>query len=117
MKVGLDHLHREREPLCDVVKERDCGALVGLGLDAQHPQPGAVVDGSELVVPLDRDPRDRGDGASRALAAARRRDVARHLFGVAQHRHAMQDLALLLSIVHQDFLSRKTPTVNDLRQF
>ena len=117
MNVGLDHLHREREPLCDVVKERDCGALVGLGLDAQHPQPGAVVDGSELVVPLDRDPRDRGDGASRALAAARRRDVARHLFGVAQHRHAMQDLALLLSIVHQDFLSRKTPTVNDLRQF
>ena len=30
---------------------------------------------------------------------------------------SMPDLALLLSIVHQDFLSRKTLTVNNLRQF
>ena len=30
---------------------------------------------------------------------------------------AVPDLALLLSIVHQDFLSRETLTANDLRQF
>ena len=33
------------------------------------------------------------------------------------HRQAVPDLALLLSIVHQDFLSRETLTVNNLRQF
>ena len=29
----------------------------------------------------------------------------------------MPDLALLLSIVHQDFLSREAPNVDNLRQF
>ena len=52
-----------------------------------------------------------------AVVGARRRDVARYLLGVAKHRQAMPDLALLLSIVHQAFPSRKTLTVIDLRQF
>ena len=35
----------------------------------------------------------------------------------SEHPQAVSDLALLLSIVHQDFLSRETPTVNNPRQF
>ena len=76
--VGLDDLDLEREPLRDVVYERDCCALVGLGVDAQHPQPGAVVDGGELVVPLGRDPVDGSDEPDVDL-----HPVARPLFLVA----------------------------------
>ena len=79
-------------------------------LRAAVPQPvGAVL--LETVPPLvERGPAD-------ALVAARRRHVARHLFRVAQHRQAVSGLALLFSIVHLVFLSRKTLTVNDLHQF
>ena len=52
-----------------------------------------------------------------AVVAARRRHTARHLLRTAKHRQAVPDLALLVSFVHQVFLSRKTPTVNNLRQF
>lgn len=61
--VSLDDFDGEREPLGDAVKELDRSALVGFGVDAQHSQPGAVVYGGELVVPLGRDPIDGGDGA------------------------------------------------------
>jgi hypothetical protein len=46
----LDDLDQEREALEDVVDEADGGLLVEGRVDAQHPQPGAVVDGGELVV-------------------------------------------------------------------
>jgi hypothetical protein len=36
---------------------------------------------------------------------------------MTEHRQAVPDLALLLSIVHQTSLSRETPDVNNLRQF
>ena len=52
-----------------------------------------------------------------ANSSQRDRDVGRHLLGVAQHRQAVPDLALLLSIAHLVFLSRTTLTVIDLRQF
>ena len=52
-----------------------------------------------------------------AVVAARRRNTAGHLLRVAKHRQTMPDLALLLSLVQQVFLSRKTPTVNNLRKF
>ena len=48
--VGLDDLDPEREPLQHVVQELDGRLLVALGVDAQHAQAGAVVDGGELVV-------------------------------------------------------------------
>jgi hypothetical protein len=41
---------REGEPLQDVVEELDGRLLVELRIDAQHPQPGAVIDGGELVM-------------------------------------------------------------------
>ena len=44
-------------------------------------------------------------------------NILSHLLGVAKHRQAVADLALLFSVVHQVFLSQKTPTVNHLRQF
>jgi hypothetical protein len=47
--VCLDHLDPERQPLKHVVDEADRGGLVEPVVDAQHPQPGAVVDGGELV--------------------------------------------------------------------
>ena len=56
-------------------------------------------------------------GPADPVVAACRRDVAGDLLGVAKHGQAMPDLALLLSIVHQMFLSREAPTVDSLRQF
>ena len=50
--VGLDRNDPEREPLEEVVEELDGGLLVALGVNAQHPDAGAVVDGGELVVLL-----------------------------------------------------------------
>jgi hypothetical protein len=50
--VGLDDLDPERQPLQHIVQELDGGLLVELGIAAQHAQPGAVVDGGELVVRL-----------------------------------------------------------------
>jgi hypothetical protein len=41
----LDHLDRERELGEEVVEELDGGVLVAAGIDPQHPQLGAVVDG------------------------------------------------------------------------
>jgi len=52
--ICLDHLNREGQPLQDVVDELDRGLLVQRGVDPHHPQPDAVVDGGELVVPLAR---------------------------------------------------------------
>ena len=40
--VGLDRLDPEREPLQHVVEELDGRLLVALGVDAQHPDAGAV---------------------------------------------------------------------------
>ncbi|MGB7868069.1 MAG: hypothetical protein WBM01_07275 [Mycobacterium sp.] len=48
--VCLDDLHREGQSLKDVVDELDRGFLVAAWIDTQHPQSGAVVDRSELVV-------------------------------------------------------------------
>jgi hypothetical protein len=48
--VGLDDLHAEWEPRQHVVQELDGRLLVELGVDAQHAQAGAVVDGGELEV-------------------------------------------------------------------
>jgi hypothetical protein len=42
--VGLDDLNPERQPRQHIIQELDGRLLVELGLDAQHPQPGAVVD-------------------------------------------------------------------------
>ena len=50
--VGLDDLDPEREPLQDIVQELDGRLLVELGVDAQHAQPGAIIDRGELVVLL-----------------------------------------------------------------
>jgi hypothetical protein len=44
--VGLDDLDPERQPLQHLVQELDGRLLVELGVDAQ---PGAVIDGGELV--------------------------------------------------------------------
>jgi hypothetical protein len=48
--VGLDDLDPERQPLQHVVDELDGRLLVELGVDAQDPEVGAVVDRGELVV-------------------------------------------------------------------
>nr|WP_219420446.1 hypothetical protein [Pseudonocardia nigra] len=48
--VCLDDLDPERQPPEDVVEEGDRGLLVGLGVDLEHAEPGAVVDRGELVV-------------------------------------------------------------------
>ena len=48
--VGLDDLDSEGQAFQHVVEELDGRLLVELGVDAQDPQPGAVVDGGELVV-------------------------------------------------------------------
>jgi hypothetical protein len=48
--VGLDDLDPKREPLQQVVQELDGGLLVAPVIEAQHSEPGAVVDGGELVV-------------------------------------------------------------------
>ena len=48
--IGLDDLDPERQPLQHIVGELDGGLLVELGIDAQHAQASAVIDGGELVV-------------------------------------------------------------------
>jgi hypothetical protein len=48
--VGLDDLDWEGQLLEDVVDEADRGGLVEPVVDAQDPQPDAVVDRGELVV-------------------------------------------------------------------
>ena len=48
--VGLDDLDPERQPRQHIVQELDGALLVELGVDTQHAQAGAVVDGGELVV-------------------------------------------------------------------
>jgi len=60
----LDCLDLEREPGDDVVGELDGGLLVAGVVDAQHPQPSAVVDGGVLVVLLAPGPGSRGRGLS-----------------------------------------------------
>jgi len=57
--------------------------------------------GAQLAEPI---PPLVEQGAADAVVVARRRDVARDLPGVAKHRQAMPNLALLLSVVRQDFL-------------
>jgi hypothetical protein len=49
LNVGLHALDGEREFGHDVVDEGDGGLLVAAGVGAQHPEPGAVVDGGGLV--------------------------------------------------------------------
>jgi hypothetical protein len=49
--VCLDHLDPEWQPLKHVVDKLDRGLLVQRRVDAQHPQPSAVVDRGELVEP------------------------------------------------------------------
>ena len=80
-----------------------------MGLGAAVSQPV----GAELFVAI---PPLVERGTADAVVTARRRHVPRHLVRVAQHRQAVSDLALRLSIVHLVFLSRKTLTVNGLRQ-
>jgi hypothetical protein len=48
--VGLDDLYPEGEPLQQVVEELDGGLLVAAVIGAQDSEPGAVIDGGELVV-------------------------------------------------------------------
>jgi hypothetical protein len=48
--VGLDDLDSEGQAFQHVVEELDGRLLVELRVDAQDAQPGAVVDGGELVV-------------------------------------------------------------------
>ena len=84
------------------------GAVMGPRAAVTQPLGGQLV---ESVAPLVE------EGAADALVAARRCDVAGDLLGVAKHRQAVPDLALLLSVVHQDFLSRESSSVNNLRQF
>jgi hypothetical protein len=48
--VGLDDLDTEGQPCQDVVQELDGGLLIAAGVEAPDAQPGAVVDGGELVV-------------------------------------------------------------------
>jgi hypothetical protein len=50
--VGLDDLDPEREFLEDIVEELDRGLLVVVGIEAQYPDAGAVVDRGVLVVLL-----------------------------------------------------------------
>ena len=50
--VSLDDLDLEGEPFEQVVEELDGGLLVTSRIGPQHPDPGAVVDGGELVVLL-----------------------------------------------------------------
>jgi hypothetical protein len=45
LNVGLDDFDPKRQAQQYVVQELHCGLLVAAGVDAQHPQPGAVVDG------------------------------------------------------------------------
>jgi hypothetical protein len=52
--VGLDDLDGEGETLQHVVDELDRRLLIELGIDPKHPEPGAVVDGGELVELLPR---------------------------------------------------------------
>ena len=58
--VGLDHLDSEGQFGEEIVEELDGGLLVAFRVDAQHPEPGAVVDGGELVETFPS-PSDRGD--------------------------------------------------------
>src|ERR1039458_5943767 len=53
---GLDHHDAEGQLLEHVVDELDGGLLVEVVVDPEHPEPGAVVDGGELVVLLARAP-------------------------------------------------------------
>jgi hypothetical protein len=48
LNVGLDDLHPERQPRQHIIQELDGRLLVELRIDAQHPQPGAIIDGGEL---------------------------------------------------------------------
>lgn len=50
-RIPLDHMQH-------VVDELDGDLLVALGIDAQHPQSRAVVDGGELVEPFASSSRD-----------------------------------------------------------
>lgn len=52
--VGLDDLDLERELLEHLVDELDRHFLVVSRVDPQHPDPGAVIDCGELIVPLAR---------------------------------------------------------------
>jgi hypothetical protein len=62
LNVGLDDLDGERELGQHVVHELD-GALLRVAfVDPQHPDPGAVVDGGELVVALLAPPGTSGAG-------------------------------------------------------
>jgi hypothetical protein len=47
----------------------------------------------------------------------RRRHAPGHFLSVTEHRQAMPDLPLLLSVVHPDLQSQETPDVNNVRQF
>src|SRR5215211_7638094 len=49
LNIGLHALHLKGQFRHHVVDEGDGGLLVAAGVDAQHPEPGAVVDGGELV--------------------------------------------------------------------
>ena len=68
----------EGEPLQDVVGELDGGALVEAWVDAQDPEPGAVVDGGELVVLAGLGAGDGGDefdvDPQRTIACQNRRN-------------------------------------------
>jgi hypothetical protein len=59
--IGLDRLDAERELVEQEVSELDRGLLVELVVDPQDPQPGAVVDGGELVILLPARGAERGD--------------------------------------------------------
>ena len=48
--IGLDRVDGEGQFRGDVVHELDRGFLVQGSIYLQHPLPGAVVDGGELVV-------------------------------------------------------------------
>jgi hypothetical protein len=72
--VRLDHLDPERKLIQQEVGELDRGLLVELVVDPQHPQPGAVVDGGELVILL------------AARARQRRDELDVDLDGVTRHR-------------------------------
>jgi hypothetical protein len=50
--VRLHHVDAERQPVPDVVDESDGGALVARVVDLQHANPGAIVNGGELIEPL-----------------------------------------------------------------
>ena len=52
--VRLQDVDSEWEPLPNAVKEADYGALVAGIIDLQNSDPGAIVDGSELIKALCR---------------------------------------------------------------